>query len=107
MLLDGSVTFRPQSAADWFLTETDALKTLGITLRTQGGISDVLFKPSATVSRIDLMESCTAFWCHVRVVVVIGLEEPPPWLADPPGWLTPPGWLPPYVMDGWGARPLR
>ncbi len=73
-----------------------------------------VFRPSATVSRISLMESCTchrgeppplagcpppklhvmkwaALWSCVCVVIV---EDPPwlvdqPWLADPPrdGWL--------------------
>ncbi len=54
-----------------------------------------VFRPSATVSRIGLMESRVHRHHHCR-------GGPPP-LAD-----TPPlaGW-PPHVMDGWGARPLR
>ncbi len=47
------------------------------------------FRPSATVSRIGLMESCSCCGCH---------GGPPP---------PPPGWHPPHVMDGWGARPMR
>ena len=47
---------------------------------------ELIFRPSATVSRIGLMESCT---CQHG-----GL--PPP-LAGYPS----------HVMDGWGARPLR
>ena len=46
-----------------------------------------LFRPSATASRIGLMES------RVRCHCCCG---GPPWLADPPAWLaTPPrdGWL--------------
>ncbi len=38
----------------------------------------------------------SALWSHVCVVVVV--VEDPPILAGRP---------PPYVMDGWGARPLR
>ena len=56
-----------------------------------------VFRPSATVSRIGLMESCT--WCRGHPLN--------PWLADPPpaGW---PPWLADdNVMDGWGIRPLR
>ncbi len=40
-----------------------------------------IFRPSATVSRIGLRESCL-HCCHGG--------PPPPWLADPPGWLPPP-----------------
>ncbi len=44
-----------------------------------------VFRPSATVSRIGLMESCT-YHCHCR-------GGPPPLLADPPpGWQTPATW---------------
>ncbi len=79
-----------------------------------------LFRPSATVSRIGLMES------RVRRRPSLSWRTPHP----PPGWLPPPkvarddaGCLmesclscchggppagyPPYVMDGYGARPLR
>ena len=45
-----------------------------------------IFRPSATVSRIGLMEShtCHCHWCG---------GPPPPQLADPPpGWLPPPTW---------------
>ncbi len=71
-------------------------------------VSCRVFRPSATVSRIGLVESRLhhCCWCG-------GPPPPPswlaPWLADPPPWLAdPPGWLhPPHVMDGWGARPLR
>ncbi len=44
----------------------------------------------------------SALWSHVCVIIVV-MEDPPPWPADPP-WLAT---LPPYVMDGWGTRPLR
>ncbi len=60
-------------------------------------------RPSATVSRIGLMESCTCRHCR-------GGPPPPPltpphrlpshWLTDPPAWHD-------NVMDGWGAQPLR
>ncbi len=55
---------------------------------TSGSFSrnGAVFRPSATVSRIGLMESCMCR-CHGG----------PPQLADPP----------PHVMYGWGARPLR
>ncbi len=74
-----------------------------------------LFRPSATVSRIGLMVSRLCRRWHCR-----GGPPPPPKVAcndagslmesclswhggtPPPGWLTPP-----YVMDGYGARPLR
>ncbi len=46
------------------------------------------FRPSATVSRIGLLESCLHCRCHW-----CGGPPPPP----PAGWLTPPGWLPPKV----------
>ncbi len=50
-------------------------------------------RPSATISRIGLIESRLRC-CH----------------GGPPlaGWPPLPGWTPPpHVMDGWGARPLR
>ena len=87
-----------------------------------------VFRPSATVSRIGLVESCTV----VVIVVVMGPPPTPPWLTPPPkaehdevaqpygvmsvsllSWQTPPGWLTPSpagypslpddnMMDGWG-----
>ncbi len=92
-----------------------------------------VFRPSATVSRIGLMESrmCRCHW-HGGPPPLLATPSPKvahddagclmesclSWCGDPPPWLadTPPGWLtphphhphhPPYVMDGWGARPLR
>ncbi len=90
------------------------------------------FRPSATVSRIGLMESSTYHCCggppppgwpplagyppKVACNDTGSLMESclsyccggppngcPPWLADPP--LA--GYPPPHVMHGWGARPLR
>ena len=54
----------------------------------------IVFRPSATVSRIGLMESrlrrrCR--WCG---------GPPPHHHGPPPTWYE-------NVMDGWGARPLR
>ncbi len=47
----------------------------------------VLFRPSATASRIGPMESCTC-------------QHGGPPTTTPPAWYE-------NVMDGWGARPLR
>ncbi len=52
-----------------------------------------LFRPSATVSRIGLMESRTCGRCCCRS------GQPPPHHHHPPAWHD--------VMDGWGTRPLR
>ena len=43
----------------------------------------LIFRASATVSRIGLMESCT---CNC-------VEDSPPQLADPPGWPPPTWWM--------------
>ncbi len=51
------------------------------------GFLQAVFRPSATVSRIGLMESRLRRHCHCRCC----------WCGGPP----------PHVMDGWGARPLR
>ena len=88
-------------------------------------MAEEFFRPSATLCRIGLMESrLHHHCCHGG--------PPPYWLATPPQscmwwcgqpygvmselvWRTPPlagwpplaSWPPPYVMDGYGARPLR
>ena len=56
-----------------------------------------IFRPSATVSRIGRMESCTCRYCRYRGVPPSPL---PPHHHPPPAWHE-------NVMDGWGARPLR
>ncbi len=53
----------------------------------------MFFRPSATVSRIGLMESRVHHHrCHG---------------GPPPGWLTPPTTTPPDGVAGWGGRPRR
>ena len=65
--------------------------------------TNTLFRPSATVSRIDLMESRLHRRCRCR-------GGPPPWLTPPSGWLTPlAGRPPPWLADpplrvGWLGR---
>ena len=56
-----------------------------------------LFRPSTTVSRIGLMESCTCRYCRCHCCCRGG---PPPPTTTPLAWHE-------NVMDGWGARPLR
>ncbi len=73
-------------------------------VRCGASMHSIVFRPSATVSRIGLMESPLRHCCG-------GPPHPPGWLADPlasytPGWLTPPAWHE-NVMDGWGTWPLR
>ncbi len=59
----------------------------------RGGLGR-FFRPSATLCRIGLMESCLHHHCH---------GGPPPLASRPPRLADPP----PHVTDGWGARPLR
>ncbi len=55
-------------------------------------VEPVFFRPSETVSRIGLMESCMCHRCHCHWCG----GPPPPWLADPP-----PAW---WQRDGWLGR---
>ncbi len=67
------------------MTQKSGQDSVWIIIRQEWYIPSVcfwVFRPSATVSRIDLMESRLR---HCR-------GGPIPLLPDPPGWLMPPGW---------------
>ncbi len=61
---------------------------------TQRELTKPIFRPSATYSRIGLME------CHACVVIIVMEDPSPPWLADTP----PPSWLATPPRDGWLGR---